>query len=157
MENKARFFALYWNQLILMQKNGLGVKRCIQAYWEKTIGSRYLELKSLSDISEEDAVEVARILRYNTNEKIEVKVDHDSLIAIYEDGQAVELYFDFSGYCTYDNYKHIGYSSADGGFSESCYLFFVAMDYLRSKGYALPFMGVSVETMISWNWIKLKK
>jgi hypothetical protein len=28
-------------------------------------------------------------------------------------------------------------------------------DYLRSKGYALPFMGLSVEKMIEYNWIKL--
>lgn len=30
------------------------------------------------------------------------------------------------------------------------------VDYLRSKGYALPFRGVDVETLISWGWVKLK-
>jgi len=29
-------------------------------------------------------------------------------------------------------------------------------DYLRSKSYALPFMGIDVETLISWGWVKLK-
>jgi hypothetical protein len=29
-------------------------------------------------------------------------------------------------------------------------------DYLRSKGYALPFMGLSVEQQISYGWVKLK-
>lgn len=28
-------------------------------------------------------------------------------------------------------------------------------DFLRSKGYALPWMGLSVETMIEYGWIKL--
>ena len=28
-------------------------------------------------------------------------------------------------------------------------------DYLRSKGYALPFNGASVETLINYGWIKL--
>jgi len=28
-------------------------------------------------------------------------------------------------------------------------------DYLRSKGYALPFIGLSVEMMIAYGWIKL--
>lgn len=30
-------------------------------------------------------------------------------------------------------------------------------DTFRSKGYALPFMGVDVDTLISWGWVKLKK
>lgn len=32
-----------------------------------------------------------------------------------------------------------------------------AFDFLRSKGYALPFMGISVEQQIEWGWIKLKQ
>lgn len=28
-------------------------------------------------------------------------------------------------------------------------------DYLRSKGYALPYMGISVEDQIKYGWIKL--
>lgn len=30
------------------------------------------------------------------------------------------------------------------------------LDYLRSRGYALPFMGLSVEELVKRNWIKLK-
>lgn len=29
-------------------------------------------------------------------------------------------------------------------------------DYLRSKGYALPFLGLSVEELISYGWLRLK-
>lgn len=28
-------------------------------------------------------------------------------------------------------------------------------DYLRSIGYATPFMGVPVETLVEWGWVKL--
>ncbi|MDV3750634.1 hypothetical protein CMU19_04405 [Elizabethkingia anophelis] len=31
------------------------------------------------------------------------------------------------------------------------------LDYLRSKGYALPWMGLSVEKLIKYGWVKLKK
>ena len=31
------------------------------------------------------------------------------------------------------------------------------VDYLRSKGYALPWMGLSVEEMVQADWIKLTK
>ncbi|WP_028376000.1 hypothetical protein [Leeuwenhoekiella sp. MAR_2009_132] len=31
------------------------------------------------------------------------------------------------------------------------------LDFLHSKGYALPFRGIDVETLISWGWVKLKK
>ena len=30
-------------------------------------------------------------------------------------------------------------------------------DYLRSKGYALPWMGLSVEKLIEYGWVKLKE
>ena len=30
-------------------------------------------------------------------------------------------------------------------------------DYLRSKGYALPYMGLSVEDLIEYGWIKLEE
>ncbi len=32
-----------------------------------------------------------------------------------------------------------------------------AIDYLRSRGYALPYMGISVQQQIEKGWIKLKE
>jgi hypothetical protein len=31
----------------------------------------------------------------------------------------------------------------------------IAIDYLRSKGYALPFLNYSVEDLVSFGWVKL--
>lgn len=30
-------------------------------------------------------------------------------------------------------------------------------DYLRSKGYALPYMGLTVEKLIEYGWVKIKE
>ncbi len=45
------------------------------------------------------------------------------------------------------------------GIYESCYdtLMLTETDYLRSKGYALPYNGLSVEQLIKFGWIKLKE
>jgi len=34
---------------------------------------------------------------------------------------------------------------------------FEAVDFLRSKGYALPFMGLSVDELVNYGWIKFKQ
>lgn len=39
----------------------------------------------------------------------------------------------------------------------SGYLTLKDFDYLRSQGYALPWLGLSVENMVQYGWIKLKK
>lgn len=31
------------------------------------------------------------------------------------------------------------------------------IDYLRSKGYVLPWMGLSVEKLVEYGWVKLKE
>jgi hypothetical protein len=40
---------------------------------------------------------------------------------------------------------------------QSAFTFQHAIDYLRSRGYALPFMGWSVEQMVEAGWIKLSE
>lgn len=126
LENKAKFFSQYWGQLILMQKDGLGVKKCIQAYWEKTLFSRYIELTPLSQITDEDAIEVAKIEGYYIDPIARGK----SLI----------------------NYLYLSNGSVS-----SCSMVIEINDYLRSKRYALPWMGLSVDDLISYGWVKLKE
>lgn len=40
--------------------------------------------------------------------------------------------------------------------SEDFYGIASVSDYLRSKGYAVPFMGLSVETLIEYGWVRLR-
>lgn len=97
-ELKAKFFALYYDQVVYME-GGMPQPGFVNG---SRIGfilngngiDAHLLLKPLSAITDEDAIKVAKIEGY-----------------------------------TYD--------------------------YLRSRGYALPFMGISVEQQIEAGWIKL--
>lgn len=51
-----------------------------------------------------------------------------------------------------EDYNEQGWFSADGSFY---FWAFDEADYLRSKGYAIPWMGLSVEEMVKAGWIKL--
>ena len=44
-----------------------------------------------------------------------------------------------------------------GNYTKNVSMASEAIDYLRSKGYALPFMGHTVEEMESKGWLKLKE
>lgn len=51
-----------------------------------------------------------------------------------------------------EDYDELGWFDKEGMFY---YWSFIDVDYLRSKGYALPWMGLSVEEMIQAGWIRL--
>jgi hypothetical protein len=53
-----------------------------------------------------------------------------------------------------EDYNEDGWFDGEGIFY---YWASVDVDYLRSKGYALPWMGLSVEEMVQADWIKLTK
>lgn len=67
-------------------------------------------------------------------------------------------------YITEEDRKHLsvrdcscneyGYSYNIGGLVEWTS---EEIDYLRSRGYAMEYMGVAVSKLIEWNWIKLKE
>ena len=42
-------------------------------------------------------------------------------------------------------------------FTQSIFTAEFAISYLRSKGYALPYLGLSVEKQIEYGWVKLKE
>lgn len=129
LENKARFFAQYWGQNVMIEFSGIRpmqtysvgnieiVNQSSQKYW--------LELTPLCQISDEDAIKIARLLGWK---------DHAKDQALF-----YGLYF------------------INGG-EDSCLLedYACVVDYLRSKGYALPYMELSVEDLIEYGWIKLK-
>jgi len=104
-ENKAKFFALYWGQAVLWEPF-IGQNVFVDQHFSWDLVGRafyYLNLKPLSQISDEDV----------------------------EEG-----YWHLYAY-------HIPVSA-------------INIDYLRSKGYALPWMGLSVEELVDAGWVKLK-
>ena len=108
LENKAKFFAQYWGQKIVRMLRSDGLTIVNGRNLDRNISVSCLELKPLSQISDEDAI----TLKLFINKK---KLDWNDELTQIE------------------------------------------ADYLRSKGYALPYNGISVETLIEWEWLTLKQ
>ena len=143
LENKARFFAQYWGQHVLYFSSGF-LRKIDNLTLDSVENDDYLELKPLSNISNEDAIEIGKITGCWTAEEV------------VECGDEI-------------NYELIKYGKlfCDGvgkkwGLGMSCPFvgtlqdIIDAIDYLRLKSYALPYMDLSVEDLIDYGWVKLK-
>ena len=122
IENKSKFFAQYWGQKVgvsWIETGSIETKKCLSQ------DASWLELKPLSSITDEDAIEIAKIFRWE-NGVLEAQVK--TFLSQYMD------------------YHNSNISSIEN---------FYLCDYLRSKGYALPWLGISVEDQIEYGWIKL--
>jgi hypothetical protein len=124
LENKAKFFALYWGQKVKRYNKSPFIELDFVDFIEIK-ECDFIELKPLSSISDEDAIEVAKIM----------KVDIENQLT----NQIIEY---IHGCITHFNCK------GDMSFKIS--------DYLRSRGYALPWMELSVEELVNRGWVKLK-
>lgn len=89
-----------------------------------------LQLKSLASITDEDAIEVYKIVGDT------MFIEHNNPEGLKRG--IIRMLTEFTG-----SWLHVG----------NC---IQAIDYLRSKGYALPYMGLSVEQLVEYGWIKLK-
>jgi hypothetical protein len=153
IENKAKFFALYWGQEIVVHNGIINKRFKLNEIGDET--DYHLQLKPLSSISDEDVIEVAKIINpgsFFTNKKWDVKHipnEEASYIEITSKRSAhrFEIY--------YDGYLHVKDEDTDNIPVMSLPNYLGAFDYMRSKSIALPFMGISVEQMVEWGWIKL--
>ncbi|MGN0003343.1 MAG: hypothetical protein ACI35V_07905 [Sphingobacterium composti] len=128
LENKAKFFALYFGIHCLRHEELPNIPALPITNIDLCrpgLEAEYLELKPLPSISDEDAIEVAKVM----------KVD------IYD--QLKEQIITYIHGC-------IAHFNCKGDMS------FRISDFLRSKGYALPWMGLSVEELVNIGWVKLK-
>ena len=131
-ENKAKFFALYLNQKVLC--DNLRSNERLDKSWNWSHKDFWIQLKPLSSISDEDATWIAKVYGgfYDTKEDLKDYKDHINLALIEDDEEA------------HNWWDHIGFQTM-----------IQVNDYLRSKGYALPWMGLSVEDIVEAGWIKL--
>lgn len=139
LENKARFLSLhvtqrlddlYYNAIIRgVVQVGISSKNWIvkTQHLKIPVNEVCLPLKPLSSITNEDAIEVGRIVFPNLNDTQLILVK-DGIVTMFESGWNV------------NGFKMLQ-----------------IFDYLRSKGYALPWMGLSVEKQIQYGWVKLKE
>lgn len=114
LENKAKFFAQYYNQHVLYFTQSF-LRKVDHLVLSHVEDSDYLELKPLSSITDEEHKEILENPIYNTEKSVQKN-------------------------------KIGNYYTSD----------IAITDYLRSKGYALPFMGISVKKLVEFGWIKIK-
>ena len=133
-ENKAKFFAQYWGQKVGVELRGSkresNENYSINEMTIDPVGDDYLELKSLSQITDEDAIEVFHISKKWNNWMY--RKDTKKL----EQGRQIIKDFMSDGIYWYPK------------------MLLAVSDFLRSRGYALPWMGISVEEQVEFGWIK---
>lgn len=149
LENKIKFYSQYlftdsnfkyqnttWGNEIVYKESilDLGTLSLIKShteiheYYANKLRNGFLELKSISSITNE---ELGSIARFYKNSATNVYIDDDQLTFDFMYGDetesiAVQLN---SGYC---------------------------LDFLRRNGFAMEWLGLSVEKQIENGWIKLK-
>lgn len=131
-ENKSRFFGQYLWQIVVDWEDSFSDCGCSMLHYShlemSTIKNKFLRLTPLSQISDEDAIEVGKIRGDWTESPL-------------TRGLATINYIrntNFSFCSNVNNYLHI-------------------IDYLRAKGYLVPYMGISEFDLISYGWVKLKE
>jgi len=156
-ENRAKFFAQYWGQNIFHWKypeysTHENVIDKVSAATVEYANCGSLLLKPLSSISDEDAIEVAKIAcpeLFHTR-KSGHYVDRSQIdwISVKHDYNYKSVDIDIDGYV-------LVCDESDGSLYERNPNMVHAIDYLRSKGYALPWMGLTAQEMVEAGWIKL--
>lgn len=148
LENKKKFFAQYWGQEIVKWNFSAGGHSSMRLTVDDirlntpNESDFFLELTPLSQITDEDLIELIEIPEGWEIFKIyKYKSDGYSGVKIRKPYDENELKFNEDGF-KYDiktiSLNHKNY------------------DILRSKGYALPWMDLSVEDLVEYGWVKLK-
>jgi len=159
IENKAKFFAQYWGQNVLDSDRGftfLDYDSMIEL--EAETETQILNLKPLSSITDEDATQIAKhsistldiegfeVVKIDRSENTKIFISFNNLLRCKGYFISISSNGTLSAFETYkDDIKQKFYQFPT-----------TAFDYLRSKGYALPFMGLSVEKQIEYRWVKLE-
>lgn len=134
IENKARFLSQYWGQQNLFAFPVPGIFKNKSFWWNRYPQECLLLLTPLEHITDEDAIEVARIV--NSWDPACGFLDISDI-----PGWLDEV---LTGNCA----MHADYVSG--------YQFIQLCDFLRSRSYAMPFHDLSVTDLISYGWVKLK-
>lgn len=127
-ENKAKFFAQYWGQRVFTNQLFILGGYDIDQIDDGYDNKNYLCLISLENIKTEHIIELSKLYFQSA---FDSKIIGNQIIISYYEGDNISewvINIDFDR---------------------------IAIDYLRSKGYAVDWMGLTVEEMIEAGWIKL--
>lgn len=146
LENKAAFFALYNGQWVYQHhriRNGGFIRMSGLA-----LRDGWLELESLSCITNSDAIEIAKMNHWDKTNILEIYSGLRS--GSYDNVSQKLLGFAFNftkGKTKRTRHAEIYWSTLNQK----------QVDYLRSKGYLLPFRDITTEELIEFDWAKLKQ
>ncbi len=149
---KDQFFVQYWGQKVLrLAGEPLTGWNHYYVYGEsvEVWKTQYLELASLSNISDEDCIAVAKIMGYKKCKYI-VRQPENIFIEEFKTKSGEEITIDLKS-CSIEWNNGVGYDGYENSGAE-----LNVYQYLQSKGYALPYMNYSVEDLIEKGWIKIK-
>ncbi len=142
LENKAKFFAQYWGQHLIIM--GSFLRKIDNLTLDSIENDDFLELKPLSQISDEDVIQgityLYNITREALGEILEIK-HYDTFSSITTIGIG----------CNFKTSRSIHHWRGTKKIGS------VEADYFRSKGYALHYMDLSVEDLIEYGWVKLEE
>jgi len=156
LENKSKFFALYWGQEVIKDTIG-GVGYPVEgSNIALNIETSFLHLKPLSSISDEDAIEVAKIMTFHDGKGLIIERKNNGEIEMY-DRYNDEPHFLNTLFFVPDPFEVFSRDDNRNWFQYDAERISEACDYLRSKGYALKWLDKSVEDQLSDGWIKLKE
>ena len=166
LETKAKFFALYWCQDILCSDMyGDGGTIYSATMKGSSIKNEWLQRKPLSSISDEDLEFLAEI--HLGKKPNMVKIDstaNKSFFTIEYSNQKCEFNENYDRISMYLQISDgvinnvWGYENSKGtGVSYERIDSLPMYDYLRSRGYLLPWMGLSCEELIEAGWAKYKE
>lgn len=168
IENKAKFFAQYWMQPVLHRKDFPQEATRVSSNVQLNHDNWYAELKNLSDISDEDAIEVAKLIFSHKDFTVKKRTDRDKRygmihleseiddisnifhVAIGNDGRILANSH-FLRTETDDSASYV-MSIGKNHRQQKPIPHIAIVDFLRSKGYLLPWMGLSTEELKSRNW-----
>jgi hypothetical protein len=179
LKNKAMFFAQYWGQSVL-NSDEYGIEP-IEYYFnpgqsnvDGLKGRNYhLLLKSLSLISDSEIVEVLRLahnLKSVSELECAIKREKDIIHCWFPSsiiGAEYHVCLNFK-YATINANIHFKEIDNDVGssnkvnigeihFSASRVVGYIqVVDFLRSKGYGIPFGELSIKTLLTYGWMKFQ-
>lgn len=147
LENKAKLFAQYWGQEIIYSEdyypNKYPVNSSSLAIILEDNNSTSLCLKDISSITDTDAIQSISIREgWELFKVLSAKDVGCCGLKIRKPYNEGEYHYNEDGYQYSIDWLNISQANT--------------VDFLRSKGYALPWMGLSVEEMVEAGWIKLQ-
>lgn len=154
--NKEKFFALYWGQDIVFNdessplSNNYFSELDQQFMYDHGVAFYRLGLKSISKISDQDAIEVAKRLMPIFAECNSIEVHRECNVCVKFIGLGeVKIYHPELSFIVND------YNNPNGAIYQSPENISHCIDFIRSKGYFHPWMGLSAHDLEQADWIIL--